>query len=178
MFLKTGICLRENYTVVAIQTHFQKRKSLMTAFIMSQFSYCPLVWMFCSRTLNTKINNIHYRALQIVYRHYNSTFKELLVKDDSRSIHHKNLHMLATEIFKVTPGSGPSFMSDIFIIDDNISRGNVSSNTRKASMFYNPFHPKTTHFGLETLRSLVPKIWDILPDIVKNSGSANLQKQN
>ena len=155
---------------------FQKRKSLMKAFIMSQFSYCPLVWMFCSRTLNIKINNIHYRALQIVYRDYNSTFKELLVKDDSRSIHHKTLHILDTEIFKVTQGSAPSFMSDIFIINDNISRGNVSSNTRQASMFYNPFNLKTTHFGLETLRSIGPKIWDILPGIVKNSGSLQIIK--
>ena len=146
---------------------FQKRKSLIKAFIMSQFSYCPLVWMFCSRTLNTKINNIHYRALQIVYRDYNSTFKELLVKDDSTNIHHKNLHILATEIFKLTQGSAPSFMSDIFIINDNISRGNVSSNTGQSSMFYNPFNPKTTHFGSETLRSLGPQIWDIYLTLLK-----------
>ena len=134
------ICFKaaKKLNALSRQSHilpFQKRKSLMKAFIMSQFSYCPLVWMFCSRTLNTKINNIHYRALQIVYRDYNSTFKELLVKDDSISIHHKNLHIRATEIFKVTQGSAPSFMSDIFIINDNISRGNVSSNTRQVSCF-------------------------------------------
>ena len=46
---------------------FRKRKSLMKAFIMSQYSYCPLVWMFCSRTLNTKINNIHYRGHYKLY---------------------------------------------------------------------------------------------------------------
>ena len=41
---------------------FEKCKMLMHTFIISQFSYCPLVWMFCSRCLNTKINNLHYRA--------------------------------------------------------------------------------------------------------------------
>ena len=32
---------------------------------MSQFGYCPLVWMYHSRGLNNKINNIHERALRI-----------------------------------------------------------------------------------------------------------------
>ena len=37
---------------------FQKRKILMHAFFDSQFSYSPLVWMFHSRRINTKINNL------------------------------------------------------------------------------------------------------------------------
>ena len=36
-----------------------KRKMLLRAFIESQFSYCPLIWMFYSRTHNNKINRIH-----------------------------------------------------------------------------------------------------------------------
>ena len=34
----------------------EKQKMLSRAFIESQFSYCPLIWMFHSRTLNNKIN--------------------------------------------------------------------------------------------------------------------------
>ena len=33
----------------------RKRKLLMNTFFKSQFSYCPLPWMFHSRTLNNKI---------------------------------------------------------------------------------------------------------------------------
>ena len=40
----------------------KKRRVLMKAFITSQFSYCPLVWMFHSRTLNNRINTIHEKA--------------------------------------------------------------------------------------------------------------------
>ena len=32
---------------------------LMNAFFKSQFNYCPLVWMYCSRSLNTKTNRLH-----------------------------------------------------------------------------------------------------------------------
>ena len=45
-----------------------KRKSLMKAFITSQFNYFPLIWMFHSRQLNNRINKIQERALRLVYK--------------------------------------------------------------------------------------------------------------
>ncbi len=45
----------------------EQRKIIMHAFILSQFGYCPLVWMFHSRELNNRINKIHKRSLKIVY---------------------------------------------------------------------------------------------------------------
>ena len=45
---------------------FDKRRMVMKAFIKSHFNYCPLIWMFHSRTLNNKINRLHERALIIV----------------------------------------------------------------------------------------------------------------
>ena len=50
---------------------FHKRRIILKTFIESQFSYCPLVWMFCSREMNMKINHIHERALRLVYFDYN-----------------------------------------------------------------------------------------------------------
>ena len=35
-----------------------KKRLVMKTFISSQFSYCPLIWMNHSRTLNNKINRI------------------------------------------------------------------------------------------------------------------------
>ena len=55
-----------------------KLEIIMKTFIQSQFNYCPLVWMFCSRTLNNKINKLHERALGLVYKNETLTFDELL----------------------------------------------------------------------------------------------------
>ena len=74
-------------------TNLQQRRTLMKAFVVSQFNYCPLLWMFHSRTLNNRINNLHERALRIVYNDDHSTFNELLVKDGSCTIHHHNLQL-------------------------------------------------------------------------------------
>ena len=57
---------------------FQQKKLIMHSFILSQFGYCPLVWMFHSRELNNRINKIHKRSLKIVYQDHKSSFETLL----------------------------------------------------------------------------------------------------
>ena len=52
----------------------EKRRILMNAFITSQISYCPLVWMSHSRTMNNRINKTHEKALRLVYKDNKSLF--------------------------------------------------------------------------------------------------------
>ena len=60
-------------------------------FFEAQFKYFPLIWMFCTRSANNKINKLHERTLSIVYDDYNSKFEELLTKDSSFTIYHQNI---------------------------------------------------------------------------------------
>ena len=85
-------------------------RSIMKAFICSQFGYCPLVWMFHSRKINNRVNSLHKRALRVVYRDYNATFSKLLSKDKSVTIHQRNLQLFATEIFKTKNELNPKIM--------------------------------------------------------------------
>ena len=86
---------------VAPYMDLSKRKYLMNAFFNSQFSYCPLVWMCHSRALNNKINRLHERCLRLIYNDKQLTFEELLEKDDSVSIHIRNLQTLPIEMYKL-----------------------------------------------------------------------------
>ena len=92
---------------VSMYMNYEKRRIIMKSFITSQFGYRPLVWMFHSRGSNDRINKIHERVLRSVYNDFSSTFEELLIKDKSVSIHHRNLQILATEIFKAVNDLSP-----------------------------------------------------------------------
>ena len=102
----------------ACSLKFDQRKHLLNAFITSQFSHAPVVWMFHNRKLNNRINRIQERALRTVYQDHNSTFDELLAKDGSFKIHDSNLQRLLTEIFKVKMRLAPEIMNEIFDITD------------------------------------------------------------
>ena len=62
----------------------------MNSYFLSQFGFCPLVWMDHSRTLNNRINGLHETALNLVYNDFSSRFSELLEKDKSVTINHRN----------------------------------------------------------------------------------------
>ena len=72
----------------------------MNVFFKTQFHYCPLIWMCHSRQNNNKINKLHPRCLRIIYNNKQSSFKTLLEKDGSVSIHETNMKVLVTEMFK------------------------------------------------------------------------------
>ena len=44
---------------IAPYISLEKRKTVMKAYIISQFAYCLLLWMFHSSGLNNKINYLH-----------------------------------------------------------------------------------------------------------------------
>ena len=61
----------------------------MKAFIESHFGYCPLVWMFCGRQTNARINYIHERVLRAVYYDEIGSFEELMGRNKSETIRSK-----------------------------------------------------------------------------------------
>ena len=92
----------------------------MKSFIESQFRYCPLVWMFYSKKMHNRINKLHERALRVVYKNDDDlTFEELLVKDNSFSVHDRNLQRLAELMYKVKNGLCPLPVQNIFTLSDN-----------------------------------------------------------
>ena len=141
-----------------------KLRVVMKAFIESQFQYCPLVWMFHSRTLNNRINRLHERALRLAYKDNISSFENLLEKDKSFSIHHRNLQKLATEMYKVKNNLSPSFMKNIF--PDTTNPYNLRN-----GLEFNTTNIHTVTHGTETISFRGPKTWSLVPTDIKNSAS-------
>ena len=137
----------------------RQRRIIMKSFINSQFGYCPIVWMFHSRTLNRRINNIHERSLRIVYEDYKSSFEELLQKDNTVTVHERNIQTLAVEVFKVKIGMAPKIMEDIFQLKER--------DLYQTKFPFKSHNVRTTYYGTETATFLGPKIYNILPSYLK-----------
>ena len=144
---------------------FNKRKLFLTVFFSSQFNSCPLISMCHNRTYNNKINRLHERCLCLIYNDKCSSFEELLVYDKSVSIHLKNIHALAIEMFKVYTKTCPENMQEVFQIKD---RGHYF--LRNQREFVIP-PIKSVNYSLESIRFLGRKIWESVPNNLKNKES-------
>ena len=146
---------------ISAYTDQNKLRTLMRAFITSQFQYCPLIWMFHSMQLNKNINKIQERALRITYKDAESTYSELLEKDCAATIHTKNLQLLMIEMFKIKNGLNPSFMEGIF--RENAAHYNLRNNNE----FAQP-RVKSVGNGTESIRFKGPQLWQMLPPTIRN----------
>ena len=115
--------------------------------------------MFCSRGMNRKINHIHERALRLVYQDYTITFEELLIRDKTVCIHHRNIQKVAIEMFKVKNNMCPEIVLNLFC---------KNANPRSSAYFHRP-NVNKVYKGEHSLRYFGPIVWDImLPEKIKS----------
>jgi hypothetical protein len=100
--------------------------------------------------MNDKINHIHERALRLVYQDYTTTFDDLLKKDNSLAFHHRNIHQVAIEMFKVKHDLSPPFMKEVFTYIGN------DKGTRSGDTFVRP-NVGSVYKGEHSLRRFGPR---------------------
>ena len=132
----------------------------MNSFFKTVFNCCPLIWMCQSRENNREINRLYESCLRTMYNDKQSSFNEVLENDDSVSIHERNLHVLATEMYKISNGLSTPLMKDIFATNKN------PYNLRQNSQFSKP-PINTMYHGTGVISSLGPKTWHLVPSNLK-----------
>ena len=136
----------------------EKAKILGNAFIDSQFNYAPLLWMFCRKTLYSKIEKIHHKTLKVIYES-NDTYDNLLLQSNMVSVHQGHLRFLMTEIYKSISQLNPEFMWSYFTHKDmpyNLRKGPFLG-LPKAHSFY---------YGTNAVHFRGSLIWNNLPAVV------------
>ena len=123
--------------------------------------------MFHRRQLNNGINKTHERDLRLVYKDDKLTFNDLSEIDNSVTIHQRNLQILATEIIKVKNSLAPEIMTEVFEIKE------PHYNLRSEASHFKRENVKSTHYGIQSVRHLGPKIWNIVPQNIRESSSLN-----
>ena len=112
------LCKKASQKVAALSRlssylHNFEKKLIFNSIIKSQFSYYPLVWMFCSRTSSNMINKLHERSLRIALKDYSSNFNTLLENNNDISNHHRKIQALLIEVFKMKNELAPPIMESV-----------------------------------------------------------------
>ena len=90
----------------------EKTRIVMRAFVISQFSYCPLIWKFHERGVKWKINHINERPLRIAYQDFTSSFAELIINDNSLST---KSTVACNRNYRTKVNLNPFFMKELFL---------------------------------------------------------------
>ena len=147
---------------------FEERKVLVNTFVMSNFSYCFLVWNFSSAQSLNKTENLQKRALRFLLNDYDSTYEDLLEKSDYPNMNLRRQRTLYIEIYKTLNKLKPGYMNDIFKLrdTDRLTR-------EKYKLNLEILKPDQATFGTRSLSSYSPKIWNSLPYHMKTSENLN-----
>ena len=108
------------------------------------------------------------KGLYTLYKDDSSSFELLLQKDGSVTIHERNIQTMAIELYKVVNGLSPEILKYVFPLKEC---------NRYCTRF--PFKSRNlwaVNYGTETISSLGPKIWSIIPNDIKNAPSLNIFK--
>ena len=136
----------------------------MNTFLKAQFSYCPPGWMCHSRPVNNIINRLHERCLRIIYNDQTSSLVDLFAKDGSIIIHARNLQVLVTEILKIHKKMSTELMQGRFCVRQ------THYNLRNPHHFAIP-SVNSFHHGSKSISNLGPRIWNLVPDRLKEPSS-------
>ena len=94
-----------------------------------------------------------------MYDDYTSSFEHLLKINGSVTIHHRNVQLVAVEMFKVKNGLCPEIMKDLF---------QLNQNPRNRSTFIIP-KVNSEYMGKLSLRYFGPVVWEtMLPEKYKD----------
>ena len=140
----------------------EKAKMLLTSVVLSNFSYCPLIWLFCSKTANKEINRTNKRALRVLYGDYDSSFDQLLARAGSITVHQKNLQSLMVEIYKTMNHLNPSYIWEFFVKKD------IPYNLRTKELCKLP-SAQSHRYGLNSLSFRGSLLWNALDDELKRA---------
>ena len=130
------------------------RRTIHHSFIASNFSYCPLVWPFCVKTTNEKLEEIQERSLRIMCNDYTSSYEDLLRNTGLSTLLLNRLKCMLLETFKSTRRLNAECLHGIF-------KTHVVPYDLRTTNLVQPKRQSTT-YGLRSFSYLGSSLWNEL----------------
>ena len=139
------------------------------SFILSNFNYCPLTWHFCGEANTKKIEKIQERALRFIYSDYSSSYESLLIKYQLPSLKVRRLRTIALESFKILNNLSPAYLNDLLTFKKHSYSFRYQKTVEVPQV-------RTVKHGSRSFRSAAAKIWNSLPQDLREISTFNVFK--
>ena len=141
-----------------------KKKLKFSSFIKLQFTYCPLISMFCTKRCLRRMNNVHEWCMRFIQQNCRSEFENLSENANQQSVRQKCIEFFLMEVYKYWNGLSPDIKNTIFKLWQN------TYNLRNFHTFESQ-NPRTKKFGQDSIACRVSQIWKNVPKEIRNSAS-------
>ena len=125
--------------------------------------WIPYFSIYISATYFLTLSNVISQVMRTITHH--------IILILIQTVHQKILQVLVTEIYKVKNGIVPEIMKDIFKMQ------NPSYNLRSSCSEFRRENIKTVYYGLQSVRYIGPKMWELVPNTIKYSNSLSKFKK-
>ena len=148
----------------------ESKLALYNSFIISNFQYCNVVWMFTGRTNLNRLDRLNERAIRMIYNDKVTDYHVLLMQNNQLSVYKLCFKSLLCMMFKVWNNTAPQFLLDLFVKKQSLY------NLRDHSIFMLPMY-NYKKIGYHCFHYIGCKSWNDLKINLKLLNNISLFKK-
>ena len=145
------------------------RIQIYQSFIIANFNYCPVAWIFCGTRNSKKLEKLQQRALRFVFSDYKSSYEDLLRRGNFLSLAALRIKFMAIEVYKSVNNLNPLYLNDMFELTN--TGYNLRDHLRLKQEKFD-----TKKFGYKSLQYYGSKLWNAIPIEIKSAKSVHVFK--
>ena len=146
-----------------------RRLSVYKSFIQSNFSYCPVAWLFCGRKNSNKLEKLQECAPRIVFDDFSSSYEFLCERANTLPLFLYRLRFLGIEMYKRIKETYSTYLNNLLC--EQTSDYQLRDSGRLIQPKFNTFK-----FCFKSVRYFGAKLWNVLPVDIKQSESLSISK--
>lgn len=150
----------------------EAKKILCESMVLSQFNFCDIIYLNIGIYLQNKIMKIQKLCLRFIFdikKDYGHNYDELRANMKWLDMNQRRVSHGLVMLFKILNNMGPSYLSDMFTqnfeISERVTRS-FGGNIWIGNSNYSAIHRKS-------FRIFMSKIWNLLPNSVKSCSTVN-----
>ena len=154
-----SLCFRASRQInsfkrIAKYLNIERRLTVLKSCILSNFSYCPVTWIFCGKKNCAKLEKLQERALRIVFNDGHASYDTLWDNANILPLNVYRVRFLGIEVYKCVNGLNPKYMNDMLVIRQNADRLRDSSRA---------IQPKfsSVGFGFKSFKYFGARLWNV-----------------